>query len=79
MSMVKTMWKTKTEMEKQSSSSPGTHMDKVGPRQQPLEAIQGGVSPKGENMKFSKKERDPMMMINDSIHTVQLCGQNLIL
>ena len=43
--MVKTTRKTKNKMERLPQLAPGNHLDKIGPRQTSVEAIQGGVPP----------------------------------
>ena len=43
--MVKTTRKTENKMERWPQSAPGNHLDKIGPRQTSVEAIQGGVPP----------------------------------
>ena len=43
--MVKTTGKTENKMERWPQSAPGNHLDKIGPRQTSVEAIQGGVPP----------------------------------
>ena len=43
--MVKTTRKTENKMERWTQSAPGNHLDKIGPRQTSVEAIQGGVPP----------------------------------
>ena len=65
--MVKTTWKTKTEMERRPSPSPETYMDEVGPRYMVVEAIQGGIPP-NRREQFFKEERNPMMMMTCMSH-----------